>query len=130
MYFYSANLSGVEIFNNIFSNDMAFEIAYSDSYVTPGKTIEAVLSEKGIVINYNLFDDRNNNTYPIDVGWTGNFSKAYAYFGTLYKTGNPLFTDLVGGDFTVQPGSLAQHNGNPNVLYNNPDGTRSNIGAF
>jgi len=54
-------------------------------------------------------------------------------YGTLnWGDGNidadPLFTDAVNGDYTLQSGSPAIDVGNPNAFYNDGDGTRNDMG--
>ncbi|MEI6603476.1 MAG: right-handed parallel beta-helix repeat-containing protein [Clostridia bacterium] len=108
MYLYSTNLLNVEIYNNIFSEDQAFEIAYSKEYLdeNPGMTIAQVFAAKGIQVHHNLFNDPNKyRTYPLDVGWTDNYSKAYAYEGVSAIVGDPQFVDVFSGDFRLKPGS-------------------------
>lgn len=43
---------------------------------------------------------------------------------------DPLFFDPTGGDFFLQPGSPAIGAGDPSPSFNNPDGSRNDIGAF
>ena len=108
MYLYSANLTNVQIYNNIFSGDQAFELAYANGYLdeNPGMTIEQIFSAKGIAVNNNLFNDNNKyRTYPLDVGWTDNYSKAYSYIGAGAVEGTPQFVDVYSGDFRLKPGS-------------------------
>ena len=42
---------------------------------------------------------------------------------------DPLFEDTTGNEFSLQLGSPCIDTGNPDTLYNDPDGTRSDIGA-
>ncbi|HCU24508.1 MAG TPA: hypothetical protein DF383_05780 [Deltaproteobacteria bacterium] len=42
----------------------------------------------------------------------------------------PLFSDPFANLFTLQPGSPALNAGNPDPAFNNPDGSRNDIGAF
>ena len=130
MYLYSENLKSVQIFNNIFSDDKAFELAYSEAYFSMDDTIAAALARRAITINYNLFDDRNQLKYPLNVGWSGSYSKAFQYLGSAYVTGNPMLVDVTGGNLNLKLGSPAINKGNPDILYNDPDGTRSDIGAL
>ena len=44
------------------------------------------------------------------------------------QTENPLFVDQINSDFHLQPGSPCINNGDPNAFYNDPDGTRNDIG--
>ena len=43
---------------------------------------------------------------------------------------DPLFFNAVGGDFTLQNGSPAIMAGDPNPAFDNPDGSRNDIGAY
>lgn len=45
-------------------------------------------------------------------------------------TANPLFNNPAGGDFTLQIGSPAIQAGDPNPVFDNPDGSRNDIGAY
>lgn len=60
-------------------------------------------------------------TYTNDQGnfpGTGNFSQ------------DPLFVNPAGGDFQLQAGSPCIDSGDPDPVYNDPDGTRNDIGAL
>ena len=48
--------------------------------------------------------------------------------GTI--TSNPMFVNPNAGDFHLQTGSACINAGNPAALYNDPDGTRNDMGAF
>jgi parallel beta helix pectate lyase-like protein len=43
---------------------------------------------------------------------------------------DPLFTDPLNDNFTLQPGSPAFNAGNPDPSFNNPDGSRNTLGAY
>lgn len=44
--------------------------------------------------------------------------------------GDPLFVDPENGDFRLQTGSPCIDAGNPDPIYNDPDGSRNDMGAF
>ncbi len=130
IYLFSANLEGVEIFNNILSDNKAFEIGYSDHYTKDPAKIEEVFAEKGIKIGYNLIDDRNNYEYPLYLGWEGNYAYVNPYVGKNTVKGNPGFIDIQGGDYRLSDSSPAIDKGNPDQGYNDPDDSRGDIGAL
>ena len=45
-------------------------------------------------------------------------------------TADPLYSDPPGGDYTLQAGSPCVDAGHPDPPYNDPDGSRNDIGAF
>lgn len=49
--------------------------------------------------------------------------------GSNYKTVDPLYVDPDNGNFNLQWGSGCIDAGNPSSVYNDPDGTRNDIGA-
>ena len=48
--------------------------------------------------------------------------------GSFYA--DPVFSDFWGRDFHLTAGSAAINRGDPNALYNDPDGTRSDVGCY
>ena len=50
--------------------------------------------------------------------------------GPSSETSDPLFADVAGDDFHLQPGSPCIDAGDPDPQYNDTDGSRNDIGAF
>ena len=69
------------------------------------------MEEKNILIENNLFYQGGN------AGVDGN----------LYGE-DPLFTDVSANDFTLRVGSPAIDAGDPDAMYNDPDGSRNDMG--
>lgn len=95
--------------NNIFANSktLGFQIVES-----PG-------DQKGVepYLSYNLFW---KNGYDL--------SNVKKKDGDVEK--DPMFVDIAKGDFRLKQGSPAVNSGDPDSKYNDPDGSRADIGAF
>ena len=131
LYLFSSNLQDIDIRNNIFSDNQAFQVGYSDKYLTKTKDINQVFREKNINIQHNLVFDKNQVKYPLYVGWPpDNFADVYATKGSNFVEKAPLFVEPKSGNFYLQRNSPAINQGSPEKTYTDPDGTRNDLGAF
>jgi hypothetical protein len=130
VYLFSKNLEDIDIHNNIVSDNQGFQIGYAESYLAGGVDIETALRQKKITIAHNLIHSTQDIEYPIYVGWPENYSNVFAYPGTDFVDGDPVFNDPVAGDFRLQAGSPAIDAGSPESAYDDPDGTRNDVGAY
>ena len=122
-YIYSVNLENIIIRNNIFSEDVPFEIGYSNKY-KPGD-----LAAKKIDISWNLINNVNDVSYPVYLAeWAKD--SVYAITGTHPVPDEPAFMDPASGDFRLKTGSPAIDAGDPDPRYRDPDGSRNDIGAI
>lgn len=122
-YLYSDNLLDVTIQNNIFARNKPFEIGYTE------RLNPAEMEIKQIVIQYNLIHNINTVDTPFYMAtWADDWVSVTP--GDHAVEADPLFADPSGGDFRIQPNSPAVDAGNPEAAYNDPDGSRSDIGAF
>jgi hypothetical protein len=99
----------VAIRNNICTANGRFQIG------AVGQDFEAL----NIHVDHNLVDEFFNTWRWAD-----------AIRGEALVVGDPMYVDAEAGDFRLRPGSPAIDVGNPDPVYNDPDGTRSDIGAF
>ncbi|MBL1173505.1 right-handed parallel beta-helix repeat-containing protein [Pantanalinema sp. GBBB05] len=105
LFLYTSNLQKIEIKNNIFSDNQAFQIGYSDRYLTDNSAIESVLQQKQIAILHNLSFTSQTFTYPIRVGWPPNdYANVRQILGAAVITDKPKFIDPKTGNFYLQPG--------------------------
>ena len=86
---------------------------------------------------YFYFIDNHNNSITISYSdiqggeeeiATNNNGTVYWQEGNINE--NPLFVNQENGDFHLQPGSPCIDTGNPDPQYNDPDGTRNDMGAY
>ena len=131
LYLYSDNLQNVDIINNIFSDNQAFQIGYSDRYLKTHQDINVAFKKKNINIEHNLIFDTNSLTYPIYIGWPpDDYANVYDTKGKNFVEGNPAFVDTVSGNFYLKSKSPAIDKGSPEKIYADSNGTRNDIGAF
>jgi hypothetical protein len=122
-YFFTTNLKDVILRNNIFAANKQFEIGYTQNYKPGDFTL------KNIVIDYNCIHDINTVSYPFYMGsWT--MDSVYVTTGSAAIAGDPLFESIFRADFRLKADSPAINAGHPNSEYNDPDGSRNDIGAF
>ena len=116
---------------------------YRSSPSISGNTISSnsAFSGGGIWCNYN-----SNPTLLNCILWGDNPQEIYLYSGSIVQatycdiqggwhgTGNidadPLFVDPTLGDYNLQWPSPCIDSGNPYWVYNDPDGTRADMGAY
>jgi len=101
---FTTNINNVNIFNNICSDNFNFQVGINPE------------SAAQVNVDYNLIN--------------GEQTHAWSVTGTDDVTGPPLFVNVPALDFHLTETSPAIDQGNPAVVYNDPDGTRNDIGAF
>lgn len=129
LFLYSANLKKIEIKNNIFSDNQAFQIGYSDRYLRQNSAIESVFQQKQIAILNNLSFTPQTFTYPMRVGWPPNdYANVYQTLGQAAMTAKPNFVDPSAGNFYLQPDSPLTTQSWPADLASGS--SRPDLGAF
>jgi hypothetical protein len=112
------NVSNVLVTGNIVSNNCAFQIAHNN--------------QAGLIFSYNLID--GHNKLPLrDTNGTYYARNRFPYIpidGDSATKSSPLFIDPKGADFRLSESSPAINKGNPAKLFQDPDGSRSDIGAL
>jgi hypothetical protein len=88
-----------------------------------------------VTLRNNIFANGNVAVYG-----AGTVTEEYNdFFNSLYNTGeisstsitaDPLFVDAANGDYHLQENSPCIDAGNPDPQYNDPDGTRNDMGAY
>jgi hypothetical protein len=122
-YLFTTNMEDVYIRNNILSLDYPFELGKSQDY------LEGDLEAKNIVLEYNLIHDAGTMSSPFYMAsWAKD--SVYSITGDHPIEADPLFADPSAQDFRLQAASPAIDKGHPEAGFNDPDGTRNDIGAF
>lgn len=114
----SSSLQDVYIFNNICSDNAAFQIATFDNPADNGLNL---LTEKSIKISHNLVHKFVDNT-----SHEGLYPAVYATNGEAPVLANPMFENAEAGNFTLQPSSPAVNAGVTSAPVNDAD---KNLGA-
>lgn len=131
LYLFSNNLEGIDIRNNIIAENAAFQVGYSDHWLKIDPDIEKAFAQKRIGVDYNLIYQTEKVTYPLYLGWGPDmYANAWGFTGTHAVEAAPLFVDPAKGNFTLREGSPAIDAGDPDPVYNDPDGSRADLGAL
>jgi hypothetical protein len=127
LFLYSNNLKKIEIKNNIFSDNQAFQIGYSDRYLDKNSTIESTFQQYQIAITHNLSFSSQAFAYPVKVGWPPNdYAQVYQTLGQAAITNQPKFINPNAGNFYLDSSSPAIAQSSPH----DRDHSRSDLGAF
>lgn len=104
-----ANFSNITMMNSILWNNYFGEIFFNDTSCSIKVSYSDIQGgEEGIISNYNGTVDWRDGNIDED----------------------PLFMDVENGDFHLQQGSPCIDAGNPAPEYNDPDGSRNDMGAY
>lgn len=119
MYLFSTRIEDLEVRDNIFSDNYAFEMGCSVDYLQGAENIETALAQKNIRIVGNLVCNHNQGVvYPIHVGWPGYYSDVIPLAGTdTIEAPDPGFVDPANGDFSLRADSPAANAGRPIGVY-------------
>ena len=141
------NASNTSISNNIVVDSSSFgtgiSITNSSNIIATNNTILSHgkgITEKGstasfynnIVSGNNDFGIQVSNSSQIDYNdvWGNYFNYSGSAPGENDISQNPLFVDSVKGNFRLSSLSPCINAGNPDIKYNDLDGTRNDIGAY
>ncbi|MBN1934703.1 MAG: right-handed parallel beta-helix repeat-containing protein [Anaerolineae bacterium] len=131
LYLFSNNLEGIDIRNNIIAENAAFQIGYSDHWLQIDPDIERAFALRRIVIDYNLIYQTEKVEYPLYLGWGPDmYANVWSFTGINALEAAPLFVNPLKGDLRLRNDSPAIDAGDPDLAYNDPDGSRADLGAF
>lgn len=86
------------------------------------------------IIWKNLYRIDSTGTHPDSISITYSDVQPDLYGNPWIGTGNisadPMFADVAAHEFHLQPGSPCVNSGDPDVVYNDVDGSRNDMGAF
>ena len=109
VYLYSANVEGITIKDNIFSENHGFQVGYSELFLKNRRSWQAAARAQRIVISHNLFFTIEKVTFPIESGGAPfDRLKIYETNGVHPVFGDPSFTDIAHGNFVARANSVAR----------------------
>lgn len=87
-----------------------------------------------ITVRNNIFSNCYKSIYiyggSVSISYNDFYNNNYNEFtGSNYLAVNPLYVDPENNDFNLQWGSACIDAGHPSAVYNDPDGTRNDMGA-
>ncbi|MBM0745369.1 right-handed parallel beta-helix repeat-containing protein (plasmid) [Phormidium sp. CLA17] len=117
LYLFSNNLRSVEISRNIVSQNVGFQIGYSDRYLESNSNIHQVFQQKNIQVFQNLIHSPDNARSSIEAGWLPNdWATIYSFKGNKAIIGDPQFMDPTADNFYLKSYSPAIRNQTPLYL--------------
>ena len=130
------NLSNAVIVNNVFANNRYFGLFCSNN--SSPDVRNNIFTRNGSILRGGMGVSAENSSSPIieyNDFW-GNAITAVSISGdrTLSMLTNiitdPIFVDLNGSNYRLKPGSLCINAGDSLSQYNDPDGSRNDMGAY
>ncbi len=135
------DLLEARIFNNTIADiegEGIYILAENRSTLS-GKIINNIIIDGYVGIGIEITDPNVTNLISIAYNDVWKNAKDYTGMGSLYYTPapgegaisqNPLFIDPENHDYHLQAGSPCIDAGDPDPIYNDPDGTRNDMGAY
>ncbi len=126
IYIYNKNYVNLMVTNNTIASNSDDGIRYSGSYGS--------VNIQGNIIVFNggngvyLSSSTENNSYNNIYGNSPNYYSASAGTGDISL--NPLFYNMDESNYVLQSSSPSIDTGVPSGSYNDPDGTRNDMGAY
>ncbi len=110
LYLYSANLSDIHVYDNIFSENRGFQIGYSEHWLKIDSDGQRALALRNIRITRNVIYTTESVESPLrNIGWGPNdYADIYITAGEAAIQANPRYVDAAGGNFALQADSPAR----------------------
>jgi len=121
----SAEAGALKITNNVFYSN---EGALGTEHHTPATEIRnnvALSNREGFMVT-----NIAAASFDYNVAWNNSLRDWDPEPGRSNTTADPMFENAAGGDFRLRTGSALIDAGDPDVAYDDADGSRNDIGIF
>jgi len=132
IYFFSANVTQVDVRNNILAENCAFQVGYSEvQWAALDPDLPQAFETAGIALEYNLIYQTARVAYPVYAGGGNGYDEASPLEGRYTLAGEPGFASPEQGQFWLLSGQSANavDQGDP-ALPSDPDGSPPDLGAL
>ncbi|MBN1183743.1 MAG: choice-of-anchor D domain-containing protein, partial [Bacteroidales bacterium] len=124
IFIYSSCSGPVNVINNtIYNHSNSGVVVFPEEVIT---IMNNIICNAWFGIAY--YSGTLNNSYNNVYGNANNWGDCSQGEGSISL--DPLFVDVAVNNFTLQPGSPCINEGNPDLDYNDPDGSQNDMGAY